>query len=112
MNPLIIIDALRKSDEYIEHIYTQGSCYKFHLFLKVLYPMAIPLIDSKGVHIVTEICGEIFDITGKKTNKLHDTYRRMTKEELRLAETWSFRKNKYLQVGECPACEEPLIAKV
>jgi hypothetical protein len=100
-----IIKALRESDAYIETIFTQGSCYKFHLFLKSLYPKAVPVINEEKDHIGTLIHTDVYDITGKVSGN----YNVMADYEIELAQTWSFSKSRMLQLGECPVCEEPLV---
>jgi len=56
------IKLLKDCSRYIEPIMTEGSCYKFHLFLKSLYPNAIPVLDSD--HVVSSIDGVLYDING------------------------------------------------
>lgn len=104
--PLKIIDELRKSDEYIETIFKQGSCYRFHLFLKALFPTATPLINRKKDHVVSEINGRLYDITGVAKGVFYE----LDRKDLSLVESWSFKKNRALVIKECPVCEEPLLA--
>lgn len=106
MTPIIIINSLRESDKYIEMIYLQGGCYKFHLFLKKLFTEAIPYINTKGDHVITRIGGRFYDITGEVDGYL---FCRLSEQELKTCEKWSFSKYKMLQITECPACNEPII---
>lgn len=111
IKPIDIITALRESDGYIEAIYTEGSCYRFFIFLKALYPLAISYINSSRTHIITRIGGKYYDITGEIEMKEveHKGFRLMDALEKEFASGWSFQKNNYLRVGECPVCEEPLL---
>ncbi|GKW53638.1 hypothetical protein GBO14_04635 [Pseudoalteromonas shioyasakiensis] len=75
------------------------------MFLKSIYPNATPLIDEDKGHIVTLIDGTMYDITGK----VNGQFQPLSNEDIKLAETWSFAENKYISLGECPNCEEPLL---
>jgi len=108
INPIIIIDALRKSDSYIINIFKEGSCYKFYEFLRVIYPNAMPYINSKENHIVTKINSTLYDITGKITGKEEDDYSPLQPSQLKMVKRWSFGKNMLIQITECPFCEEPI----
>lgn len=106
ITPLALIDALRESDPYISTIYTQGSCYRLHLLLRTLWPDAIPVMDNTGGHVGSLIEGLVYDINGVVVW----SYRAMDDDDIEQAEKWSFAKNSMLQIGECPICEEPLLA--
>ncbi|MCY9861533.1 hypothetical protein OTK49_03250 [Vibrio coralliirubri] len=58
-------------------------------------------------HVVTEIDGKFYDITGEVEP---DEYAPFTDDDLTLAQTWSFSRTRLLSLGECPNCDEPLIA--
>ena len=105
MNILTLITALRDSDPYIKTIYTEGSCYKFHIFLKQIWPTAVPVFNQTADHVASLIDGLVYDIDGCNNGD----YRAMSVKELAIVEKWSFAGNSFLQVGECPACEEPII---
>ena len=107
MKILTFIDELRETDEYIRHIYTQGSCYKFHVLLSKLYPGARPYINERKNHIITKYKGKYYDIDGLVTNQ--DGYTRITTEENTMVKNWSFYKNNLLLLTECPNCDEPLV---
>lgn len=111
MEVLELINALRASDEYIKLIFTEGSCYKFSMFLKKLYPVSIPYINKKRTHVITRIGGRFYNITGEvsEEERTGQGFRLMDKLEKSVASGWSFRKNNFLKVGECHKCEEPLI---
>lgn len=86
MTPLQLINSLRETNPYIQTIYTQGGCYQFHLFLKSLWPDAIPVINSTRDHVGSLIQGEVYDING-----IADwSYRAMDDEDVAIAEQWSF----------------------
>ena len=102
---LKFIDTLRASDEYIETIYTHGSCYKFHIMLKTFFPVCVPLICSCKGHIISEYLGKCYDITGEVSG---DDYTYMDRDEIEAAEQWSFYKHNYLAITECPECETTL----
>lgn len=52
MKILKFINELRDSDEYIKHIYMEGSCYKFYILLSKMYKTTIPYISIKKDHII------------------------------------------------------------
>jgi hypothetical protein len=106
MNVLDFITAIRESDPYIETIYTKGSCYQFHLLLRKFWPNAKPVTNQSADHVGSLIDGEIYDISGI----VIWSWRAMDDDDIAEAEGWSFAKNSFLQVGECPICEEPLLA--
>jgi len=97
---------LRNSDRYIEAIYSQGSCYQFHLFLKVVCPQATPLINAAKDHVITEIDGYYYDIIGFVDS---DGFTPMTAEDMEEAKNWSFSRSMALSIGECQHCEEPIL---
>jgi hypothetical protein len=102
----MLIDALRTSDPYIATIYTKGGCYRLHLMLKQIWPDALPVINATGDHVGSLIGGEVYDINGVADW----SYRAMDDDDIAKAEQWSFAKNSMLQIGECPVCEEPIVA--
>lgn len=99
-----IIGPLRDSDPYIKTIYTQGSCYKFHLFLKSIFKDAVPVTNNEGDHVASLIDGVAYDILGV----IDWEYRQLTEIELNDAKGWSFAKNQWLSIGDCPHCDEPI----
>ena len=107
MNIKDFIDELRNSDGYIEHIYTRGGCYRFHILLSKMYKNAIPYISGNMNHIITRYRGKFYDINGEVT--CLDGYRKLNQSELYFVENWSFHKNNLIVLDECPHCEEPLV---
>lgn len=110
LNILAIIKAIRESDPLVEHIYTQGGCYQFHLILKSIHPEAKPMRVDKdnGVHIVTQIDEHLYDIKGKVLKPV----REMTDDQIREAEQYQFSKMYYATVGECEHCAEPIRVEI
>ena len=104
---LLLVDSLRKTDNYIESIFMQGGCYQFHLFLKTIFPDAIPFIHKNKDHIISKIGNKLFDITGIIENE--NEYSPLKKSELEMVKKWSFSRTHLLQLKECPFCEEPLV---
>lgn len=107
MKILDFINELRETDGYISHIYLKGGCYKFHLLLKKMYPSSTPYISDHKNHIVTKYCGKFYDIAGIVDNV--DGYTKLTPEETKIVEKWSFRKHNLLMLTECPNCDEPIV---
>ncbi len=105
ITPLKVISSLRDADYYMKIIFVQGGCYKFHLFLKSLFPDSIPLLDEEKGHVVTLINGKMYDITGE----VQGVYHALTESDLKMVESWTFAGNKLISLGECPCCEEPIV---
>lgn len=74
MNPERFIETIRNSFNGSVDVYTKGSCYQFYLILKEVFPQAIAWDDQN--HIITEINGKYYDITGEveRTNHLPFDY--------------------------------------
>lgn len=110
MNIERVIKSLRETDHYIKTIFIQGGCYKFHLFLRSIFPTSKAMINKDGDHIITEYKGEYYDITGKllDINVGYD-FNYLTLSNLKMVEGWSFSGQKMLSLGECTNCEEPLL---
>ena len=98
------IKLLKNCSRYIEPIMTEGSCYKFHLFLKSIYPNAIPMVEDD--HIASSIDGILYDINGVVEG---GDYYTMDKQDIETAEGFSFDRNMLLSIKECPHCEEPIL---
>lgn len=52
------------------------------------------------------IGGKVYDINGIA----EWSYRAMGNDDLDKAKEWAFANNAMLQIGECPACGEPIVA--
>ena len=61
------IATIRDSFIGSQQVYTNGSCYHFYLILKKVFPNAVCWYDES--HIVTEINGRFYDITGEVQKK-------------------------------------------
>ena len=98
ITPIEFIKALAETDIYIEMIYMQGGCYQFYRLLKTLYPQAVPYLvkyddkSSQFDHVITEIDGRFYDITGEVTPNQYKECRKLTKDDLKTVEKWSFSK--------------------
>ena len=106
ITPKQLIDAMRMTDKYIETIFTTGGCYQLHLMLQKIWPNAIPVINAGNDHVGSLINGDAYDINGIVDWK----YRAMDDNDIATAERWNFADHSMMQIGECPVCEEPLVA--
>lgn len=106
---LSIIDSIRNSDAYIEHIYMRGGCYQFYIILKSIYPESLPYIHQDKDHVATKLFGNLYDIRGEIESKFECLYRPLATEDIPLVEAWNFSRQNVLQLQECPFCDEPLI---
>lgn len=61
------ISAIRDSHSQMENIFLQGSCLNLFCILRTIYPQAQPWFNID--HIITEIDGRYYDITGQVSNK-------------------------------------------
>lgn len=89
-NPLNIIEALNKTDPFLEIVFTRGACYDFHLFLKRFFDDAIPLLSKSKCHIISDIGGKYYDITGVVDN---EGYERLDDHDVFTVQLWSFSDN-------------------
>lgn len=103
---LSFLKALKDSDFFVEHIYTCGGCYQLYKVLKTLYPQAVPYRCTYMAHVITKIDDFFYDIGGEV--KVDGDFLRMTEEEKKAAEGWSFAANNDLYLGHCPVCDEPI----
>lgn len=69
MNVLNFITTVRESFVGAETVYTRGSCYQFYKILKEVFPQANAFYNSD--HVITEIDGNFYDITGEVENTNH-----------------------------------------
>lgn len=101
-----VIQAIKGNEHYVERIFLRGGCYQFHLFLRTIFPSALPLINSANDHVISVINGIGYDITGAVEI---DDYRAMTASDLAIAKEWTFSKTQALSLGECQFCGEPIL---
>lgn len=66
------IKTIRDSHPHMEYVYTNGSCINFFCILKQVFPNAKPWFNID--HIITEIDGKFYDITGSVSNKGYAPY--------------------------------------
>ena len=109
MNISTFITELRNTDRYIQHIYTEGSCYKLYVLLSKMYKGTIPYISKNKNHIIIRYRNVYYDINGKVDNI--DGYTKLKKEEIPMVDKWSFYNKNLLQISECPICDEPIVYK-
>ncbi len=107
IKPIELITSLRQTDEYIKAIFTHGSCYKFHLFLKSIWPEASPYMTPDKQHVVTRFGTKFYDINGLYSGKVEKYV--MKKADIELVKTWSFKKQNLLKLTECKICGEPFV---
>jgi len=69
VTPEEFIKTIRESFVGSERVYTEGSCYQFYRILKSVYPQAISWYNMD--HVITEIDGRFYDITGQVYRKRH-----------------------------------------
>lgn len=111
--PEEVIRTLREADEYIKAIFTNGGCWQFYKFLKLLYPEAIPFKaattkQGEFVHIVTRIGQRFFDITGEVHAEEFASCVPVEAADVPEFEQWSFSRNNLL-MKRCPHCEEEIL---
>lgn len=104
IKPADFIENLRKTDPYIKTIFMNGGCYKFAVFLKTIWSDSQFVINTDKDHVGLLIEGVVYDINGVADW----SFTHMTKDDLEMAEKWSFAKKMMLQIGECSFCEEPI----
>lgn len=103
---LQFINALRKTDRYIEMIFMNGGCYQFHLLLKTFYPESKTYISKEKDHVITKYMSKYYDITGEVSE---NGYTQITESESEMVSAWSFHQTKVIEIAECPFCEEPIV---
>jgi len=64
---LNIIGLIRDSSSQMEQIYLYGSCMNFYCILHAIFPQAKAFYNQN--HVVTEIDGRYYDITGSINRK-------------------------------------------
>jgi hypothetical protein len=109
MNPLDIINPLRRADPYIQNIFSLGGCYQFYIFLKSIFPDAKPYMHYKKSHVVTKIDERYYDIDGEIPDNDDGWYTPFIEDDYIMAKTWSFSRNHLLSAGECKHCGEPIL---
>ena len=86
------IRVLRHSHRSVCNIFTEGACYEFYKFLKIIYPQSEAYYN--GNHVYTKIDGEFYDITGRVpfTEMGERGLRLMTEDDKLFAEEWAMKE--------------------
>ncbi|WP_417733140.1 hypothetical protein [Rosistilla oblonga] len=105
MELISLIGSIRETDRYIETIFMNGGCYRFHLFIKSLYPDAVPVKNKPFDHVGSLVDGTCYDINGI----VDWDYFAMSDDDIKTAAAWSFGRDSFLTDGECAACGEPIL---
>lgn len=69
MSILKLIERIRTSFDDSVEVYTKGSCVKFCMILKEVYPSGKIMYDSN--HAIFEYEGRCYDITGEVKKENH-----------------------------------------
>lgn len=60
----LFLKELRESADVMSKIFTQGSCFRLYVILKILYPKAIAYWSDRDNHCITKINNDYYDIGG------------------------------------------------
>lgn len=66
---LDFIKEFQKFGTSVSRCFLEGNCYYFYVILKSQFPQAHPYYVPEDCHVITEIDGAFFDITGKISEK-------------------------------------------
>lgn len=102
------IRLLRETDAAIVTVFKNGACYQFALLLQSLYPHGHLVINTERDHVAYLHGAHVYDIDGAQPNSTE--WHIMDYKHIEMASGWSFSRNKMIQIGECPICDEPLLA--
>ena len=105
-NPLAFIDVLRGTDEYLQHIYSHGGCYKFVVLMQYVYGRGEAGMTADGSHCGVRIDGQLYVMYGLQTDT--KGWHKFTKQDYERAQQWSFHKHHVLILTHCPHCDEPI----
>lgn len=103
------IRLLRETDPAVVTVYKSGACYQLAPMLQSLYPNGYLVINTERDHAAYLHGAHVYDIDGAQPNSTD--WHLMTQSHIELASKWSFSHNSFLQIGECPICDEPLLTK-
>ena len=71
---LTFIDKFKFTNKKeVEKVFLEGDCYYFAIILKTRFKYARLMYDSIMGHFTAKIHGELYDITGKVTEKYKDS---------------------------------------
>lgn len=97
LTPLEFTRKLRETDSYVSTLYTRGGCFKFALFLQMLYPTGILYIRKDHKHIVVLIENQLIDINGNVSDI--ENFTPLTEEDIKVykCNKWSSDRNLILK---------------
>lgn len=87
------ISAIRESHPEMENIFLKGSCLNFFCILRAVYPQAQPWFNID--HIITEIDGKFYDITGVVSNEGYMPFTQMYLKKRRIVKAVSNMKKDF-----------------
>lgn len=67
-----VLDFIKEFQKFgisVYRCFLEGNCYYFYVILKSRFPQAHPYYVPEECHVITEIDGVFFDITGKISEK-------------------------------------------
>lgn len=85
------VDAIHRLAPDMRHRCLHGDCYRFHLFLKKMFPDAVPYMNRERDHVVTRIGDGFYDATGRVGSvygKAATRYHEMDAKEVAVAGKW------------------------
>lgn len=85
------VDAIHRLAPDMRHRCLHGDCYRFHLFLKEMFPDAVPYMNRERDHVVTRIGDGFYDATGRVGSvygKAATRYHEMDAKEVAVAGKW------------------------
>jgi hypothetical protein len=100
------IKQIHELDPYMSLIFTQGSCYKFASFLANYFGGEVVMTWDRE-HALALIHGSVYDINGIAD----ETWFYPSDKELKIMQSWSFAKNRFISLGKCNVCEEPILVE-
>ena len=86
-----VVDVIRRFAPDMRHRCLHGDCYQFHLFLKEMFPDAVPYMNRERDHVVTRIGDDFYDVTGRVGSahgKAASRYHEMDAKEVAVAAKW------------------------
>ena len=92
VKPEVLIERIRESFDESRLVYTQGSCYRFFLILRTVYPDAEAYYDWVEGHVYTKIDGKFYDIRGRCANAPKDLERLNDTHLAKTAHRWKYGK--------------------
>tara|TARA_R110002049_G_scaffold231127_1_gene403387 strand:- start:25750 stop:26076 length:327 start_codon:yes stop_codon:yes gene_type:complete len=80
-----LLQELRDSADIQNVIFTEGSCFRLYMILKIIFPKAKAYWSDMDNHCITKIDGQFYDIGGiiKKSYVRTRNYNKINNSELR-----------------------------